>query len=117
MQNEKCSNKTLRICGPGGVRKNKGKWQAVVTVADEMTGKKVQRTKNTGVPCLKQSTRGKAAAMRVLSEFRSEIELELAEAEEARAAVGAGLPAEKRDDTPRCRSPRRSRSSSTSAWR
>lgn len=80
MKNEKCSNKTLRVCGPGGVRKNKGKWQAVVTVADEMTGKKVQRTKNTGVPCLKQSTRGKAAAMRVLSEFRSEIELELAEA-------------------------------------
>ena len=98
MQNEKCSNKTLRICGPGGVRKNKGKWQAVVTVADEMTGKKVQRTKNTGVPCLKQSTRGKAAAMRFLSEFRSEIEFELAEAEEARAAVGTGLPAEQRDD-------------------
>ena len=98
MQNEKRGNKTLRVCGPGGVRKNKGKWQAVVTVADEMTGKKVQRTKNTGVSCLKQSTRGKAAAMRFLSEFRSEIELELAEAEEARAAVGAGLPAEQRDD-------------------
>ena len=98
MQNEKCSNKTLRVCGPGGVRKNKGKWQAVVTVADEMTGKKVQRTKNTGVPCLKQSTRGKAAAMRFLSEFRSEVELELAEAEKTRAAVGAGLPAEQRDD-------------------
>lgn len=98
MQNEKCSNKTLRVCGPGGVRKNKGKWQAVVTVADEVTGKKVQRTRNTGVPCLKQSTRGKAAAMRFLSEFRSEIELELAEAEEARAAVGTGLPAKKRDD-------------------
>lgn len=97
MQNEKCSNKTLRVCGNGGVRKNNGKWQAVVTVADEVTGKKVQRTKNTGVPCLKQGTRGKAAAMRVLSEFRSEIESELAEAEEARAAVGAGLPAEKRD--------------------
>ena len=47
MKNEKCSNKTLRVCGPGGVRKNKGKWQAVVTVADEVTGKKVQRTKNT----------------------------------------------------------------------
>ena len=29
MQNEKCSNKTLRICGAGGVRKNKGVWQAV----------------------------------------------------------------------------------------
>lgn len=53
MQNEKCSNKTLRVCGAGGVRKNKGKWQAVVTVADEMTGKKVQRTRNTRVPCLK----------------------------------------------------------------
>lgn len=98
MQNEKCSNKTLRVCGAGGVRKNKGKWQAVVTVADEMTGKKVQRTRNTGVPCLKQSTRGKAAAMRVLAEFRSEVELELASAEEARAAVGTGLPAEQRDD-------------------
>ena len=98
MQNEKCSNKTLRVCGAGGVRKNKGKWQAVVTVADEMTGKKVQRTRNTGVPCLKQSTRGKAAAMRALAEFRSEVELELAEAEEARAAIGAGLPAELRDD-------------------
>ena len=58
MQNEKCSNKTLRICGVGSVRKNKGKWQAIVTVADEVTGKKVQRTKNTGVPCLKQGTRG-----------------------------------------------------------
>lgn len=33
MQNEKCSNKTLRVCGAGGVRKNKGKWQAVATVA------------------------------------------------------------------------------------
>ena len=98
MQNEKCSNKTLRICGVGSVRKNKGKWQAIVTVADEVTGKKVQRTRNTGVPCLKQGTRGKAAAMRVLSEFRSEIESEFAEAEGARAAVGAGLPAEKRDD-------------------
>lgn len=98
MQNEKCSNKTLRVCGAGGVRKNKGKWQAVVTVADEMTGKKVQRTRNTRVPCLKQSARGKAAAMRVLAEFRSEVELELAEAEEARAAIGAGLPAEQRDD-------------------
>lgn len=98
MQNEKCSNKTLRVCGAGGVRKNKGKWQAVLTVADEMTGKKVQRTRNTRVPCLKQSTRGKAAAMRVLAEFRSEVELELAEAEEARAAIGAGLPAEQRDD-------------------
>ena len=94
MQNEKCSNKTLRVCGPGGVRKNKGKWQAGVTVADEMTGKKVQRTKNTGVPCLKQSTRGKAAAMRFLSEFRSEVELELASAEKARAARAGG----KRDD-------------------
>lgn len=98
MQNEKCSNKTLRICGVGSVRKNKGKWQAIVTVADEVTGKKVQRTRNTGVPCLKQGTRGKAAAMRVLSEFRSEIESEFAEAEGARAAVGTGLPAEKRDD-------------------
>lgn len=98
MQNEKCSNKTLRVCGAGGVRKNKGKWQAVVTVADEMTGKKVQRTRNTRVPCLKQSARGKAAAMRVLAEFRSEVELELVEAEEARAAIGAGLPAEQRDD-------------------
>lgn len=87
MQNEKCSNKTLRVCGAGGVRKNKGKWQAVVTVADEMTGKKVQRTRNTRVPCLKQSARGKAAAMRVLAEFRSEVELELASAERARAAV------------------------------
>lgn len=36
--------------------------------------------------------------MRVLAEFRSEVELELAEAEEARAAIGAGLPAEQRDD-------------------
>ena len=36
--------------------------------------------------------------MRVLAEFRSEVELELAEAEEARAAIGAGLPAELRDD-------------------
>lgn len=87
MQNEKRGNKTLRICGVGSVRKNKGKWQAIVTVADEVTGKKVQRTKNTGVPCLKQGTRGKAAAMRVLSEFRSEVELELASAERARAAV------------------------------
>lgn len=69
-----------------------------MTVADEVTGKKVQRTKNTGVPCLKHSTRGKAAAMRVLSEFRSEVELELASAEKARAAIGAGLSAEQRDD-------------------
>lgn len=112
MKNDKCSNKTLRVCGAGGVRKNKGKWQAVVTVADEMTGKKVQRIKNTGVPCLKQGMRGKAAAMRVLSEFRSEVELELASAEKARAArAGSGT------TTPRCRSPRRSRSSSPSAWR
>lgn len=50
MQNEKCSNKTLRVCGAGGVRKNKGKWQAVVTVADEMTGKKVQRTRTPACP-------------------------------------------------------------------
>ena len=34
MKNEKCGNKTLRVCGNGGVRKNNGKWQAVVTVAD-----------------------------------------------------------------------------------
>ena len=53
MQNEKCSNKTLRICGAGGVRKNKGVWQAVLTVADEANGKKTQRARNTGVPCLK----------------------------------------------------------------
>ncbi len=64
MKNEKCGNKTLRVCGNGGVRKNNGKWQAVVTVADEVTGKKVQRTKNTAVPCLKQGMRGKAAAIR-----------------------------------------------------
>lgn len=94
MQNEKCSNKTLRVCGNGGVRKNGGKWQAVVTVADEATGKKVQRTRNTGVPCLERGTRGRAAAMRVLAEFRSEVELELASAEKTRAAIGA----EKRDD-------------------
>lgn len=117
MQNEKCSNKTLRICGVGSVRKNKGKWQAVVTVADVVTGKKVQRTKNTGVPRLKQGTRGKAAAMRVLSEFRSEIESVFAEAEGARAAVAPGFPPRSGTTTPRCRSPRRSRSSSTSAWR
>ena len=104
MQNEKCSNKTLRICGLGGVRKNGGVWQAVVTVADDVTGRKSQRTKNTGVPCLKQGTRGKAAALRALSEFRSELELELAEAEAARAALGGGLAAgaaqsaEERDD-------------------
>ena len=70
MQNEKCSNKTLRVCGAGGVRKNKGKWQTVVTVADEMTGKKVQRTKNTGVPCLKQSTRLKHAQIAQVAHFR-----------------------------------------------
>lgn len=117
MQNEKCSNKTLRICGVGSVRKNKGKWQAIVTVADEVTGKKVQRTRNTGVPCLKQGTRGKAAAMRVLSEFRSEIESEFAEARGRGPLSAPGFPPNSGTTTPRCRSPRRSRSSSPSAWR
>lgn len=49
---------------------------------------KVQRTKNTGVPCLEQGTRGRAAAISVLAEFSSEDKLELADAEEARTAVG-----------------------------
>lgn len=54
---------------------------------------KVQRTKNTGVPCLEQGTRGRAAAIRVLAEFSTEDELELADAEKARTAVGApGFP-------------------------
>lgn len=68
---------------------------------------KVQRTKNTCVPCLGQGTRGRAAAIRVLVEFSSEDELELADAEEARTAVGgAGLPAEQRDNYSRGDTPR-----------
>lgn len=117
MQNEKCSNKTLRVCGAGGVRKNKGKWQAVVTVADEMNGKKVQRTRNTRVPCLKQSARGKAAAMRVLAEFRSEVELDSPRPRRRGPLSAPGFPPNSGMTTPRCRFPRRSRSSSTSAWR
>ena len=67
---------------------------------------KVQRNKNTGVPWLEQGTRGRAA-IRVLAEFSSEDELELADAEEARTAVGgAGLPAEQRDDYSRGDTPR-----------
>lgn len=38
MGSEKESNKTLRICGSGSVRKNKGRWQAVVSLIDEETG-------------------------------------------------------------------------------
>lgn len=117
MRTRNAAIKPYAICGAGGVRKNKGKWQAVVTVADEMTGKRSRGPGTPGVPCLKQSTRGKAAAMRVLAEFRSEVELELAEAEEARAAIGAGLPAEQRDDYARAAAFRGARrSSSTSAW-
>lgn len=67
---------------------------------------KVLRTKNTGVPCLEQGTRGRAA-ISVLAEFSSEDKLELADAEEARTAVGgAGLPAEQQDDYSRSDTPR-----------
>lgn len=68
---------------------------------------KVLRTKNTGVPCLEQGTRGRAAAISVLAEFSSEDKLELADAEEVRTAVGgAGLPAEQQDDYSRGDTPR-----------
>lgn len=118
MQNEKCSNKTLRICGTGSVRKNGGVWQAVVTVADDVTGRKSQRTKNTGIACAKTGTRGRTAALRALSQFRTELDLELIASEEARASPrGRRNPPRSGTTTPRCRSPRRSRSSSPSAWR
>jgi len=87
MGSEKESNKTLRICGSGSVRKNKGRWQAVVSLIDEETGERTQRTRNTGIACLSDSTRGKKAALDALAEFRSDIEAELAEAEGLRVAA------------------------------
>ena len=87
MANEKDDNKSLRICGNGSVRKNKGKWQAIVTLVDEESGERTQRTRNTGIACFAEGTRGKKAALDALADFRREIEAELAEAEELRAAV------------------------------
>ena len=87
MGTEKESNKTLRICGSGSVRKNKGRWQAVVSLIDEKTGERTQRTRNTGIACLSESTRGKKAALDALAEFRSDIEAELTEIEELRVAA------------------------------
>jgi len=87
MANEKDCNKNLRICGNGSVRKNKGKWQAIVTLVDEGSGERTQRTRNTGIACFAEGTRGKKAALDALADFRHEIEAELAEIEELRAAV------------------------------
>lgn len=87
MANEEDINKSLRICGNGSVRKNKGKWQAIVTLVDEGSGERTQRTKNTGIACFKEGTRGKKAALDALADFRREIEAELAEIEKLRAAV------------------------------
>lgn len=74
MANEKDDNKSLRICGNGSVRKNKGKWQAIVTLVDEGSGERTQRTRNTGIACFNEGTRGKKAALDVLADFRREIE-------------------------------------------
>ena len=87
MANEKDNNKNLRICGNGSVRKNKGKWQAIVTLVDEGSGERTQRTRNTGIACFNEGTRGKKAALDALADFRREIEAELAEIEKLRAAV------------------------------
>ena len=87
MANEEDINKSLRICGNGSVRKNKGKWQAIVTLVDEGSGERTQRTKNTGIACFKEGTRGKKAALDALADFRRDIEAQLAEIEELRAAV------------------------------
>lgn len=87
MGSEKESNKTLRICGSGSVRKNKGRWQAVVSLIDEETGGRTQRTRNTGIACLSDSTRGRKSALDALAEFRDEIAAELAEAEGLRVAA------------------------------
>lgn len=51
MSNVEHDNKSLRICGNGSVRKNKGKWQAIVTLVDEGSGERTQRTRNTGIAC------------------------------------------------------------------
>lgn len=87
MEAENKGNKTLRICGNGSVRKNKGVWQAVVTLADEESGMKTQRARNTGIACFKEGTRGKKAALASLEEFKREIAAELAEIEDLRIAV------------------------------
>ena len=87
MANEKVDNKSLRICGNGSVRKNKGKWQAIVTLVDEGSGERTQRTRNTCIACFNEGTRGKKAALDALADFRREIEAELAEIEELRTAV------------------------------
>ena len=86
MASEKDDNKSLRICGNGSVRKNKGKWQAIVTLIDEGSGERTQRTRNTGIACFAEGTRGKKAALDALADFRREIEAELAEIEKLRAA-------------------------------
>lgn len=87
MEAENKGNKTLRICGNGSVRKNKGVWQAVVTLTDEESGMKTQRARNTGIACFKEGTRGKKAALASLEEFKREIAAELAEIEDLRIAV------------------------------
>lgn len=87
MSNVEDDNKSLRICGNGSVRKNKGKWQAIVTLVDEGSGERTQRTRNTGIACFAEGTRGKKAALDALADFRREIEAELAEIEELRIAV------------------------------
>ena len=87
METANKGNKSLRICGNGSVRKNKGVWQAVVTLTDEESGMKTQRARNTGIACFKEGTRGKKAALASLEEFKREIAAELAEIEDLRIAV------------------------------
>lgn len=55
-------------------RRRKGKWQLVIVLLDETTGRKIERTRMTDVRSREKSEEGRQAALDLMPAFREELE-------------------------------------------
>lgn len=61
------------LMGDGSTRRSGDRWQNVVTLRNRRTGKKVQRSEKTDIPCSPGSDRGRMSARRLLPAFRTRV--------------------------------------------
>lgn len=70
----------LEIRGEGGLRKNRGRWQATFSVVDTVSGERTTVTRMTSVPCRAKDNQGISAARLERAGLRADVSARLRDA-------------------------------------